>query len=132
MTDQWLSWNDTVDPAACNSNPTIYEHFSRDPERTPFQWNDEKNAGFSTADKTWLPVAKNYMDVNVKKQEQSEKSYLKNYMQLQNLRREKTLQFGETRFVALTDQILSIARYDHMHWLIYKYITTNLLVYNWS
>lgn len=38
MTDQWLSWNDTVDPAACNSNPSIYEQFSRDPERTPFQW----------------------------------------------------------------------------------------------
>lgn len=23
--DQWLSWKDTVDPAACNSNPKIYE-----------------------------------------------------------------------------------------------------------
>lgn len=29
MTDQWLSWKDTVDPAACNSNPSIYEQFSR-------------------------------------------------------------------------------------------------------
>lgn len=30
-------------PAACKSNPSIYEHFTRDPERLTFQWNNEKN-----------------------------------------------------------------------------------------
>lgn len=47
-----ISWEDTKDPAACNTNRNVYMDFSRDPERTPFQWDDTKNAGFSNADKT--------------------------------------------------------------------------------
>lgn len=46
MTDKDdMSWEDTVDPQACNTNPQVYQSKTRDPERTPFQWNDEKNAG---------------------------------------------------------------------------------------
>ncbi|XP_055842742.1 maltase A2-like [Episyrphus balteatus] len=36
--------------------------------RSPFQWNDGVSAGFSTSNKTWLPVADNYKTVNVKTQ----------------------------------------------------------------
>lgn len=111
MTDQWLSWNDTVDPAACNSNPSIYEKFSRDPERTPFQWNDEINAGFSTAEKTWLPVADNYKELNVRMQEADEISHLKVYKSLKELRKEPSLQNGLTKYAALTQQIVVIARF---------------------
>lgn len=68
MTDQWISWNDTVDPQACNQDPDTYDAVSRDPARTPFQWDTTKNAGFSTAYKTWLPVADGYKTVNVKSQ----------------------------------------------------------------
>lgn len=74
MTDVWISWNDTVDPAACNTNPQVYEKFSRDPARTPMQWDNTKNAGFSTGSKTWLPVSSDYPEINVKKQLQSEEN----------------------------------------------------------
>lgn len=110
MTDQWLSWNDTVDPAACNSNPKIYEHFSRDPERTPFQWNKEKNAGFSTADKTWLPVANNYKTINVQKEESSGRSHLTVYRSLHDLRKENPIKYGQMKYVALNEQVLAIGR----------------------
>lgn len=37
----------------------------RDGERTPMQWNDGPQAGFSTDPQTWLPVGDDYKTVNV-------------------------------------------------------------------
>ncbi|HHT83102.1 MAG TPA: alpha-glucosidase [Clostridiales bacterium] len=37
---------------------------ARDNARTPMQWNDEENAGFTTG-KPWLPVNPNYKEINV-------------------------------------------------------------------
>ena len=37
----------------------------RDGERTPMQWNDGAQAGFSTDPQTWLPVGDDYKTVNV-------------------------------------------------------------------
>ena len=41
---------------------------NRDEVRTPMQWNGGKNAGFSSTEKTWLPVHPNYVDINVEKE----------------------------------------------------------------
>lgn len=112
MTNQWISWNDTVDPAACNSNPSIYERFSRDPERTPFQWSDKMNAGFSNANKTWLPVASNYKTTNVKIERATERSHLQIYTKLQRLRGDAVLQRGDVTYGALSQQVVAILRYS--------------------
>lgn len=46
MTDKTdISYEDTQDPQACNAGPDKYQLVSRDPNRTPIQWNDEINAG---------------------------------------------------------------------------------------
>uniref|UniRef100_A0AAG5DWI5 alpha-glucosidase n=1 Tax=Anopheles atroparvus TaxID=41427 RepID=A0AAG5DWI5_ANOAO len=82
MDDVWISYNDTVDPAACNAGPDRYQYTTRDPERTPFQWNSSKNAGFSTANHTWLPIAPNYTQVNVQKQLSELESHLFVYRNL--------------------------------------------------
>ena len=39
---------------------------SRDNARTPMQWNDSKNAGFSDGE-PWLKVNPNYMEINAAK-----------------------------------------------------------------
>ncbi|XP_055694571.1 maltase A3-like [Lutzomyia longipalpis] len=110
MTDVFLTWDQTVDPAACNSNPQIYDQFSRDPARTPFQWDSSTSAGFSTSPSTWLPVSSLYQQVNVKVQKNAPRSHLKVYRQLLRLRHTETLQKGTVETRTHGQNVLSITR----------------------
>lgn len=110
MTDLEISWEDSRDPAACNSNENIYQQFTRDPARTPFQWSNSSNAGFSTNSTTWLPINPNYVTVNVQTEEDASKSHLTIYNQLVELRKTKTLQEGDVKYTAIGDNILAIKR----------------------
>ncbi|MDR4288179.1 glucohydrolase, partial [Bacillus thuringiensis] len=60
----------------------------RDNARTPMQWDASQNAGFSTADKTWLPVNPNYKDINVQAALKNSNSIFYTYQQLIQLRKE--------------------------------------------
>ena len=44
----------------------LYGRQSRDNSRTPMQWSDDANAGFSNGT-PWLKVNPNYVDINVEK-----------------------------------------------------------------
>ncbi|XP_004930880.1 maltase A1 [Bombyx mori] len=112
LEDGYVSWEDTVDPSGCNTNdPIKYVESSRDPERTPFHWNPEKNAGFSTADKTWLPMAEGYETLNVEVQKASERSHLKVYKALSDLRQENTFRYGRYESLALNQDIFVFKRW---------------------
>lgn len=54
----------------------------RDNARTPMQWNDFKNAGFSTGAKTWLKVNPNYITINVAQEEKDTNSILNYYKKM--------------------------------------------------
>lgn len=58
--------------------PSVECGFARTGSRTPMQWNTSKNAGFSNADKTFLP-AEIDKQINVAAQEKDKKSLL-NFM----------------------------------------------------
>ena len=60
---------------------------SRDSARTPVQWDDGENAGFS-AGKPWFYVNENYKEVNVKEQEADPDSVLNFYRKAISLRKE--------------------------------------------
>jgi glycosidase len=62
---------------------------SRDKNRTPMQWSDSPNGGFSPAGiETWLPVNPNYRDgINVKDQQNNPNSLLHYYRHLLRVRK---------------------------------------------
>ncbi|MGG3798460.1 glycoside hydrolase family 13 protein [Metabacillus fastidiosus] len=59
----------------------------RDNSRTPMQWTDEINAGFTTG-KPWLPVNSNYCSINVKQSMQDPDSIYHYYKKMIELRKE--------------------------------------------
>jgi len=111
MTDGQISWEDTVDPWGCNSNPDIFEKYTRDPERTPFHWTSGTNAGFTQGPTTWLPLAADYKTVNVETESAASHSHLKIYKSLTTLRRSsKTLQYGNTKYKVLNEDVFVVKR----------------------
>ena len=111
MIDTFLSWEETVDPAACNTDPERYEGFSRDPARTPMQWNNQTGAGFSTTNNTWLPINANYKAVNVEAQMAADESHIKVYQELLKLRRTDTWRYGSYESLSLSnDRVLGFTR----------------------
>jgi alpha-glucosidase len=111
MTDVDISWADTVDPAACRTNETEYQKTTRDPARTPFQWDSTTSAGFSTATTPWLPVSPNYRTVNVAAQQTATKSHLKTYKQLIQLRKDAIMQ-SDGFSSAYYGNVLFLLRWD--------------------
>lgn len=84
---------DVKDPIGITGWP---KEKGRDGERTPMQWNAGKNSGFSTAASTWLPVAPDYVTVNVKTEEAEPDSLLNWYKRLIAMRKDNpTLRDGK-------------------------------------
>lgn len=110
MPDGYVSWEDTVDPQGCNTNPTDYLEYSRDGARTPMQWDNTTNAGFSNATKTWLPVDSNYLTLNVKAQEEANTSHLKLFKQLVTLKKTAVFQNGNYEPTLINNDILAYKR----------------------
>jgi oligo-1,6-glucosidase len=73
----------------------------RDNSRTPMQWDNAPQAGFTTSPKPWLPVNPNYPTVNVAAQIGNNQSTLGYYKTLIKLRRDcPELVFGTYRDVS--------------------------------
>jgi alpha-glucosidase len=62
---------------------------SRDPQRTPMQWSDDANAGFSSVqpNECWLPVGEDFDTLNVEAERADPKSMLNLYRALIACRR---------------------------------------------
>lgn len=81
----------------------IIKERSRDNSRTPMQWDNTENAGFTTG-KPWLKVAENANEINVQQALQTKTSIFYFYQKLIALRKEyPVIQNGDYK-PALTDE----------------------------
>lgn len=85
--------------------------FGRDPERTPMQWDDSPNAGFTAGGEPWLPVNPDYPVRNVKAQDADPRSLLAFYRSLLALRaRTPALRSGDITFLGEDPEVLAYER----------------------
>jgi len=103
---------DVQDPQGRRGWP---KEIGRDGERTPMQWSDAANAGFTTG-KPWLPVAPNYKTHNVATETSDPNSILNLYRKIIALRGSEAA-LREGKYIALNADdanVLAFARQD-MH-----------------
>lgn len=93
------------DAVVCH-NEQEYKKRGRDPERTPFQWDSTKNAGFSDAAVTWLPVSDDYLENNLELQIMSAGvgSHYGVFKELIRLRKIKDFSESSTAKIVLIDR----------------------------
>lgn len=82
---------------------------SRDNARTPMQWSNEANAGFTTGE-PWLSVNPNYHQINAQSQMEDEDSIFNCYRRLIRLRKEYSI-FSEGDFRMLLKEDEAIFAY---------------------
>ncbi len=86
---------------------------SRDNARTPMQWTDSENAGFTTGI-PWLKVNPNYKSINVENQLKDENSVLSYYKKLLALRKSENYKevFTYGTFTPLFENMENIFAYE--------------------
>ena len=83
-------------------------HKSRDNARTPMQWDDSKNAGFTTGT-PWIDVNPNYTKINAKEQIAREDSVFNYYKKLISLRKEyEIIVYGDYNLLLPEDKDLFV------------------------
>ena len=89
----------------------ILQSRSRDNARTPMQWNDKKNAGFSNV-KSWIEIISNYKEINAENNLKDENSIFNHYKKLIKLRKDyKVISEGKTIPILKDDKnVLSFIR----------------------
>jgi oligo-1,6-glucosidase len=76
----------------------------RDNGRTPFQWDDSENAGFTTG-KPWLKINPNYTEINVEAEEKDENSPLNYFRRMVKFRKENpVLIYGKTEYFDMENE----------------------------
>ncbi|WP_105177484.1 glycoside hydrolase family 13 protein [Clostridium cagae] len=77
---------------------------SRDNSRTPMQWNDSENAGFSN-NKPWIDVNSNYKEINVESELKDPNSVLNFYKKMIDVKKNsETLSYGEYKLILDEDE----------------------------
>nr|XP_018909439.1 PREDICTED: maltase 1-like [Bemisia tabaci] len=106
-------YGEEIGMEAFHKIPTAYtaiDSYARD--RTPFQWCDHPNAGFteSHATDTYLPVNSNYFRINVESEKEDTKSHLNNYKRVAKLRNQPEMLTADVSTFLMNANVYALVR----------------------
>lgn len=93
---------------------------SRDNSRTPVQWTDEENAGFTTGT-PWIGIPDNYREINVEAAIKDKNSIFYTYQQLIDIRhKHDIITYGDVEplYMDHPDLFIYKRKLDNEEWLI--------------
>lgn len=112
MKDVPIPMEEVMDPQGLNMPD---KNLSRDPARTPMQWDESDNAGFSKS-RPWLRVDRHYRKTNVALERNDPESMLHLYRMLISLRNiEPSLAAGKYIAVFTDHQMMAYIREEEGH-----------------
>ena len=119
------SWRDAMQKGVDPQNFIKLVHQqSRDNARTPFQWDNTKNGGFSDG-KPWLNSNDNFELINVENQEKDKDSVLNFYRKMVKYRKENpTLVYGDYECYQVDHpELFSFKRWDdqNTYWVLLNF-----------
>lgn len=89
----------------------LVHNMNRDNARIPVQWDSSTSAGFSSNEKTWLPVHPNFREVNAAIQEGNPDSILNYYRRIISLRNScRPLSLGTIEEIDAPKSVLAFKR----------------------
>jgi len=108
MRDVPIPFEEVLDPQGLNMPD---KNLSRDPARTPMQWDNSANSGFSAV-KPWLRLHRNYRNHNVESERMDKTSMLELYKALIALRQsEPSLLYGHYINIYADHQMIAYIRH---------------------
>ncbi|XP_014607645.1 PREDICTED: maltase 1-like [Polistes canadensis] len=110
-----ITFKETQDTQACAAGEEGFQKKSRDPYRTPFQWDKTTFAGFTKGKKSWLPINHDYTNLNLKDQQENKnnESHYKIYTALMDLRNTMSvMKNGSYQSMVIDKNILVISRFN--------------------
>ena len=106
-------------PSDKQKDPMRFEGYDRDRARTPMQWDDSMNAGFTEGD-PWLPLSDDFRNTNVKSELDQKLSILNLHRELVKIRRSSSaLQYGDYETLESPPEIFSFKRKFHGRVIVY-------------
>ncbi|HVX58315.1 MAG TPA: alpha-amylase family glycosyl hydrolase [Candidatus Saccharimonadales bacterium] len=102
--------NVKLDDNHADAKDSSHEVTRRYVARTPMQWSNDKNAGFSK-EKPWLPPSADYKEYNVQAESTDKASFFYLYKKLIEFRKESpALRFGTYRSIDLSSDVFGFVR----------------------
>ncbi|KAJ6103201.1 hypothetical protein N7486_005628 [Penicillium sp. IBT 16267x] len=107
--EQWTNG----DPEALKRAHAAIQHLARDHSRTPVQWNDLPQAGFTDGDvPTWMRVNESYKSINVEQQTSDPNSVLSFWKDVLRIRNSHPKVFAHGIFTPLEPDHESVFAYE--------------------
>lgn len=114
-----------------HDNPDVPSWDSRNPNRTPMQWNGGIGAGFTSRRfyDTWLPIHQNFRTINLQSEREKNHGTYRYFQTLTKLRQGAVLKEGDYNDYLINDHVFAYTRFECVFVKLFISLISTLLLH---